>query len=48
MIKILNESVETVKFDNNKSFESLWTTTALDRSEYFSVSDNGVILVFYC
>ena len=43
MMKILNESMETVKFDNNKAFKPLWVTNALN--EDFLVGDKKMNLV---
>ena len=38
-IKMLNELMETVKFDRNKDFKTLWVTSAPVGSEDFLVSD---------
>lgn len=42
---MLNESRETVKFDNNKAFKTLLVTNTLDKSEDFFVNDKIMNLV---
>lgn len=37
--------METVKFDHNKAFETLWVTNALEESENFLSSDEIMSLV---
>lgn len=44
-ITMLNESRETVKFDNNKAFKTLLVTNTLDKSEDFFVNDKIMNLV---
>ena len=37
--------METVKFDHNKAFKTLWVTNALEESENFLSSDEIMSLV---
>ena len=45
MMKMLNKSMKTVKFDNNRVFKTIWVTNAWDGSENFLISDKIMNLV---
>lgn len=45
MMRMVNESMKTVKFHDNKTFKSLQATNKLNGSEDFLVSDKIMILV---
>lgn len=44
-MKMLNKSMKTVKFDNNRVFKTIWVTNAWDGSENFLISDKIMSLV---